>query len=132
MLLPRPAPHGTTTIFIRFDCPCSSSFCPCTATTQSPGFTIPSDLALSRALVITESVPTKEAVRIGVTPRTQLSCRMVVSLAQIARIGACGRYLAIDLAVWPVSVKTTMSGQAASIVALTAEEHTDSTAVMVL
>merc|ERR1712176_1663062 len=110
--------HGTTTIFIKLDCPWHSSFWPCTATTQSPALTMPSCLALSRALAITESVPTKEAVSIGVTPRTQLSCRIVVSLAQMAKIGHAGLYLAIDLAVCPASVKTTMSGQPPSIVAL--------------
>mmetsp|Transcript_1935 Transcript_1935/g.4806 ORF Transcript_1935/g.4806 Transcript_1935/m.4806 type:complete len:301 (+) Transcript_1935:132-1034(+) len=121
--------HGTTTIFNKLEWPGHSSRCPCTATTQSPALTMPSVLARASALAITESVPTKDAVSIGTTPRTQPSCRTVVSLAEIARIAARGRYLAMICAVWPVSVRAMISGQFASIVALTAEEQMDSTPV---
>merc|ERR1719343_539590 len=47
-------------------------------------------------------------------------------------MGTRGRYLAIESAVPPVSVSTTSRGQFASILALTADEHTDSTGDMTL
>lgn len=47
---------------------------------------------------VAESVPTKEAVSMGTTPRTLWSWRTVVSLAVMARIVAFGRYLAMTLA----------------------------------
>mmetsp|Transcript_68685 Transcript_68685/g.196978 ORF Transcript_68685/g.196978 Transcript_68685/m.196978 type:complete len:329 (+) Transcript_68685:559-1545(+) len=66
------------------------------------------------------------------TPRTHCSWRTVLSLAEMARMVALGRYLAMTLAVWPVSVRAMMRGQPESIVAFTAEEQMDSTGVMPL
>mmetsp|Transcript_85011 Transcript_85011/g.238027 ORF Transcript_85011/g.238027 Transcript_85011/m.238027 type:complete len:234 (-) Transcript_85011:705-1406(-) len=124
--------HGTTTIFSKFEWPGHSSDWPCTATMQSPLLAMPSLFAWAKALEITESVPWKDAVSTGTTPRTQPSCRAVVSLAVMARIAACGRYLAMTRAVWPVSVRTTMRGQPASMADFTAEEQTDSTPETIL
>ena len=53
--------------------PAHSSRVPCTATTMSPDFTRPSSLALVIPFVMTWSVPTKEAVWTGTTPRQQRS-----------------------------------------------------------
>mmetsp|Transcript_55642 Transcript_55642/g.130246 ORF Transcript_55642/g.130246 Transcript_55642/m.130246 type:complete len:93 (-) Transcript_55642:514-792(-) len=77
---------------------------------------------------MTESVPTKEAVSIGTTPRMQSSWRTLVSEAEIAKMAAFGRYLEMRRAVWPVSVKAIMSLQPESTETLTAEEQTLSTA----
>eukprot|EP00405_Crypthecodinium_cohnii_P016122 CAMPEP_0206447882 /NCGR_PEP_ID=MMETSP0324_2-20121206/17105_1 /ASSEMBLY_ACC=CAM_ASM_000836 /TAXON_ID=2866 /ORGANISM="Crypthecodinium cohnii, Strain Seligo" /LENGTH=48 /DNA_ID= /DNA_START= /DNA_END= /DNA_ORIENTATION= len=48
---------------------------------MSPVLTMPSALAFAKALEMTESVPTKDAVSMGTTPRTHWSCRQVVSEA---------------------------------------------------
>ena len=76
---------------------------------MSPGFTMLISLALAKALAITESVPWKEAVRMGTTPRFASSCRSVGSLAVMAKMGHGGRYLAMTRAVCPVSVKAMIS-----------------------
>mmetsp|Transcript_83269 Transcript_83269/g.268431 ORF Transcript_83269/g.268431 Transcript_83269/m.268431 type:complete len:389 (-) Transcript_83269:168-1334(-) len=124
--------QGTVTILRRLEWPGHSSRWPWMATTQSPVLTMPSAFAFSKAFWITESVPTKEAVNMETTPRTHCSWRTVLSLAEMARMVALGRYLAMTLAVWPVSVRAMMRGQPESIVAFTAEEQMDSTGVMPL
>merc|ERR1712113_423605 len=64
--------QGTEIIFISVELPGHSSFVPCTATTLSPGLTRPHSLACFNAFAMTESVPTKDAVSIGMTPRLRL------------------------------------------------------------
>merc|ERR1719487_982052 len=124
---PRPTAQGTITTFRRFEWPGDSSCVPCTATTWSPALTMPTDCACFRAFVMTESVPTNEAVNSGTIPRMTPNWRTVVWLAVIARIGVFGRYFAICLAVSPVSVRATIKTQSESTVDFTAEEHTAST-----
>merc|ERR1719263_1428462 len=91
--------QGTVITFMRFELPGVPSPVPCTATIASPDFTMPSATAFLRALEITSSVPTKEAVNIGTTPRATPNWRTTVGLAVIARIGTAGRYFATVLAV---------------------------------
>mmetsp|Transcript_2925 Transcript_2925/g.7473 ORF Transcript_2925/g.7473 Transcript_2925/m.7473 type:complete len:225 (-) Transcript_2925:1228-1902(-) len=122
--------QGTTTIFMRFECPGHSSFVPCTATTWSPESTRPSALAFAMAFWMTASVPTKDWVSMGMTPRATRRCRCVDSLAVMAKICAFGRYLAKSNAVEPDSVNATMSLHFASMAHFTADEQTASTGVM--
>jgi len=61
--------HGTVTIFIMLVLPAHSSRVPCTATTTSPVFAMPISLALAKPFWITLSVPWKDAVPMGTTPR---------------------------------------------------------------
>merc|ERR1719183_2163692 len=91
--------HGTVITFMRFELPATPSPVPCTATMESPDFTMPLATACLRAFAITWSVPSNDAVNIGTTPRTTPNWRTVVELAVIARIGTAGRYFATVLAV---------------------------------
>ena len=57
---------------------------------------------------------------------------MEYSPAEMAMMGAFGLYLAMDTAVCPVPVRTKIRGQIEPMVALTAAEHADSTADVVV
>ena len=68
----------------------------------------------------------------GLMTRTHWICRMEHSPAEMAVMGAFGRYLEMDTAVCPIPVRTMIRGPLEPMVTFTAAEHTDSTADVVV